>query len=76
MPRVLECTTNQETFTTMVRREMSRINYITSKSSNLVPQQLVSQKVEMIATFAKHKQKQRYFISSKWSNKDVGIQVV
>jgi len=46
------------------------------KSSNLVPKQLVSQKVVLIATFAKHKQKQRYFISSKWSNEDVGIQVV
>jgi len=41
-----------------------------------VPKQPVSQKVELIATFAKHKQKQVYFISSKWSNEDVGIQVV
>jgi hypothetical protein len=46
------------------------------KKSNLVPKQPVSQKVELIATIAKHKQKQRYFISSKWSNEDVCIQVV
>jgi hypothetical protein len=46
------------------------------KCSKLVPKQPVSQKVELIATFAKHKPKQRYFIRSKWSNEDVGIQVV
>ena len=46
------------------------------KNSNLVPKQPVSQKVELIPTFAKHKQKQGYFISSKWSNEDVCIQVV
>lgn len=31
LPRVLECTTNQETFITVVHREMSSTNYITSK---------------------------------------------
>jgi len=46
------------------------------KRSKLVPKQPVSQKVELTATFVKHKQKQRYFIRSKWSNEDVGIQVV
>jgi hypothetical protein len=47
-----------------------------TKSSDLVPKQPVSQKVEMTATFAEHKQQQRYFISSKWGNEDVRIQVV
>ena len=31
LPRVLECTTNQETFITVVHREMSSIYYVTSK---------------------------------------------